>query len=96
MSQATCSSTLTRLREVFNKPDRIEGLNPEEFEGLSENLERALFTFESTSNHAVLRLYRRGLGSPTIYRTSSAVESDVDDNLVLMGAESENIFLVYL
>ncbi|KAI0088109.1 Fusaric acid resistance protein-like-domain-containing protein [Irpex rosettiformis] len=92
---ATCSKSLKQLREVFNKPGQITAINTEEFVDLSETLERALFTFESTSNHAVLRLYRRGLGSPSISRLSESLQSSVSDNSVLMGAESENIFLVY-
>lgn len=74
----------------------VKDLNPEEFHDLAESLERALFTFESTSNHAVVRLYRRGLGSPNLSRATDSVYSSVDDNSVLTGADSESIFLVYL
>lgn len=84
------------MRKIFNEPGQVNALNSEEFEEISETLERALFTFESTSNHAVLRLYRRGLGSPTLTRPSDSIQSLGDDNSVLMGADSENIFLVYL
>lgn len=71
-------------------------MNAEEFVDLAETVERALYTFESTSNHAVLRLYRRGLGSQSFSRVSESLQAPADDNSVLMGAESENIFLVYL
>ncbi|KAI0694282.1 Fusaric acid resistance protein-like-domain-containing protein [Cytidiella melzeri] len=91
----TCSTSLKRLRGLFDEPGQMSRLKPEEFEDLAETLERALFTFESTSNHAVLRLYRRGLGTPSISRTSESLQSSADDNPVLMGDESENIFLVY-
>ncbi|KAI0798617.1 Fusaric acid resistance protein-like-domain-containing protein [Irpex lacteus] len=92
----TCTGSLKRLREVFNEPGKNKTPpNSEEFVNLSENLERALYTFESTSNHSVLRLYRRGLGTPTLSRTAESLQSSEDDNSVLTGAESENIFLVY-
>ncbi|KAI0338288.1 hypothetical protein BDW22DRAFT_1363174 [Trametopsis cervina] len=95
-----CSGTLTRLREVFSGPglatgSEINKLDHEEFEHLSETLERALFTFDSTSNHAVVRLYRRGTGTPGLSRRSTSMLSVPDDNSVLMGDDSENIFLVY-
>ena len=86
------------MREVFNeagKPKDTERLDSQDFAALEEALERALFTFESTSNHAVVRLYRRGLGSPSMSRLSESFQSS-DENSMLMGAESESIFLVYL
>ena len=57
---------------------------------MAETLERALFMFESTSNHAVVRLYRRGTVS------EDSVASLSEDNSILAGAHSESIFLVYL
>lgn len=84
---------------MFNEPgSRLSNgnmLNPGEFNDLAEALERALFTFESTSNHAVVRLYRRGVGSSIDPMTASS-HSSIDENSVLMGADSESIFLVYL
>jgi hypothetical protein len=98
--QNTCTSSLKRLREAFNDP-RSEGkgmkkLKPEEFHDLADQLERALFTFESTSNHAVLRLYRKGAGSTTVDESIRSLRASLDENSVLMGTESETIFLVYL
>ena len=58
---------------------------------MAETLERALFMFESTSNHAVVRLYRRGTGS-----ASESIASLAEDNPALTGSDSESIFLVYL
>lgn len=69
-------------------------MEPADFHELSENVERALFTFESTSNHAVLRLYRSGNVSGVDSRAS--VASLTSENQALSGDESENIFLVYL
>ena len=53
-------------------------------------LERALFTFESTSNHAVVRLYRKSTAS------EDSVASLSEENSILAGAHSESVFLVYL
>ncbi|KAI0630649.1 Fusaric acid resistance protein-like-domain-containing protein [Trametes polyzona] len=92
----SCTTTLKRLREAFVHPrdntDRTT-MQPADFHELSENVERALFTFESTSNHAVLRLYRSGNMSGLDSRASIA--SLTSDNQALTGDESENIFLVY-
>lgn len=95
--------TLRRLREAFNQPRAqkkdVQELKPEEFHDLAEALERALYTFESTSNHAVLRLYRRGAASSMPAGESPTVESLrslAEENSVLTGADSESIFLVYL
>ena len=73
----------------------MQELKPEEFHDLAAQLEHALFNFESTSNHCVLRLYRKGAVDESI-RSLRASKVSVDDNSVLMGAESESIFLVYL
>ena len=64
---------------------------PEEFHDMAESLERALFTFESTSNHAVVRLYRRECAS-----AEESIASLAEENTMLSGADSESIFLVYL
>ncbi|KIP04140.1 hypothetical protein PHLGIDRAFT_93906 [Phlebiopsis gigantea 11061_1 CR5-6] len=93
-----CTSSLKRLRETFSDP-RAESasakeLKPEEFHVLVDLLERALFQFESTSNHAVLRLYRKGLGS-NLEESMDSLRSAAEENSVLMGSDSENIFLVY-
>ncbi|KAI0351344.1 hypothetical protein OH77DRAFT_1411233 [Trametes cingulata] len=92
----TCTTTLKRLREAFVHPrdnhDRTT-MQAADFHELSENVERALFTFESTSNHAVLRLYRSGNISGVDSRASIA--SLTSDNQVLAGDEGENVFLLY-
>ncbi|KAK7692161.1 hypothetical protein QCA50_003780 [Cerrena zonata] len=91
---STCSSTLKRLKEAFvpsTKSDKLGKLNTAEFAQLSESLERALFQFESTSNHAIVRLYRKGTGSSRMSITSL---SD-SDNPYMADNDSENIFLIY-
>ncbi|KAI0676139.1 Fusaric acid resistance protein-like-domain-containing protein [Trametes maxima] len=92
----TCSSTLKSLREAFVHPrDNTDKttMQTAQFHELSEGVERALFTFESTSNHAVLRLYRSGNISGLDSRASIA--SLGSENQILAGDESENIFLIY-
>ena len=69
-------------------------MQPQDFHKIIDGIDRALFTFESTSNHAVLRLYRRsnfGSGS-----TRKSTQSSLEDNPVLTESEHEHIFLVYL
>ncbi|KAI0743674.1 Fusaric acid resistance protein-like-domain-containing protein [Daedaleopsis nitida] len=93
---ASCVTTLRRLREAFAQPrdndDRLS-MQATDFVDIAENVERALFTFESTSNHALLRMYRNGNVSMSDSRAS--VTSMTSDNQVLLGDESENVFLVY-
>ncbi len=69
-------------------------MQPSDFVELADSIERALYTFESTSNHAVLRMYRSGNVSCVDSRASIA--SLTSDNPVLMGDESEHVFLAYL
>ncbi|KAI0076130.1 hypothetical protein K474DRAFT_1663382 [Panus rudis PR-1116 ss-1] len=91
---STCTSTLKKLKEAFAQPQRGVGtvsIDPEAFGDLADSLERALFQFESTSNHAILRLYTKGAGSSRV----STVSVPSDDNPVTTGDDSENIFLVY-
>ncbi|KAI9067926.1 hypothetical protein FKP32DRAFT_1562778 [Trametes sanguinea] len=92
-----CTSTLKRLREAFVHPrdntDRTT-MQPADFHELSENVERALFTFESTSNHAVVRLYRSS-ANLSGHDSRASIASLTSENQVLSGDESENIFLVY-
>ncbi|KAJ6456388.1 Fusaric acid resistance protein-like-domain-containing protein [Mycena sanguinolenta] len=90
----SCASSLQRMRQSFIKSQRRSNLlEQHEFFELVDGIERALVRFESTSNHAVLRLYRR----------SAAMEypSDLRDSIytenteILSGAENEHVFLVY-
>lgn len=86
---------IKRLRETFANRHR-PGYNVDvsDFLELVDGIERALFTFESTSNHAVMRLYRRDDFSGLNSRGS--IYSLTDENPVTIGSENENVFLVYL
>ncbi|KAJ7590150.1 Fusaric acid resistance protein-like-domain-containing protein [Mycena floridula] len=99
-----CTGSLKRLREAFvlaqvQKRHKKDLIQPHEFLELVDGIERALVRFESTSNHAVLRLYRRS-NIPSF--TSDATPGGTDyfnlgsmgDNLIT-AAENEHVFLVY-
>lgn len=94
----TCTTSLKWLREAFvtNKNgSKEEDLQPQKFDQLLVEIERALFTFDSTSNHAVMRLYRKSDISSSSSFTSE--HSFLDENAMLTsGSDHENIFLVYL
>ncbi|KAJ7467034.1 Fusaric acid resistance protein-like-domain-containing protein [Mycena latifolia] len=92
----TCTSSLQRMRQSFVQSQhgkKHNTLEQHEFLELVEGIERALVRFESTSNHAVLRLYRRSAASdfPADLRDSMYTENTE----VLSGAENEHVFLVY-
>ncbi|KDQ55716.1 hypothetical protein JAAARDRAFT_327588 [Jaapia argillacea MUCL 33604] len=93
---ATCTSSLKRLRETFILR-RLEGrkgmLQSHEFRSLADGIDRALFTFESTSNHAVLRLYRKS--DVSITQSHISLGSYMEDNSMLSGSDNESVFLVY-
>lgn len=55
------------------------------FQKLAEDINRTIFTFESTSNHAVLRMYNR---RDMLANTHGDGITDLDDN--------DTVFLVYL
>jgi hypothetical protein len=81
-----CTTTLKKMKK--------DNLKLEEFDQLIEDIERALFTFDSTSNQAVVRLYSRRISSSGSYHS---LESSLGDNhLLTSGTEHENVFLVYL
>jgi hypothetical protein len=74
--------------------------NPTEFIELVDGIDRALVRFESTSNHAVMRLYRKS-DNPTSPRPQSIASQapssrDEMDNSLLVGGDNEHVFLVYL
>ncbi|KAJ7141111.1 Fusaric acid resistance protein-like-domain-containing protein [Mycena epipterygia] len=92
----TCTSSLLRMRQSFVKSQRRSKHNvfqQHEFMDLVDGIERALVRFESTSNHAVLRLYRRSAGSelPVDLRESMYTENTE----ALSSADNEHVFLVY-
>ncbi|KAL5528798.1 hypothetical protein ACEPAF_7935 [Sanghuangporus sanghuang] len=103
----SCTNTLRQLRNSFAERQDSRTSDIQRFVELTDGIQRALFTFESTSNQAVMRVYRRSnlLASETF---SSAAESIAamnsrnkdlfreDENQLLMrsGAD-ETVFLVY-
>lgn len=100
-----CTTTLGQLKEAFLKarvneiPDR-EGAAPPEFIDLVDDIEKALVRFESTSNHALLRLYKRSdisRSSIASFDQHSSHTSGISDgkNTLLTSHENEHVFLVY-
>lgn len=68
----------------------------DEFFELANGIQRALFEFDSTSNHAVMRLYNRvNAHSPTSHASASASTGD-NSNPFFSGSDNEHVFLVYL
>lgn len=73
---------------------------PGEFIDLVDGIERALVRFETTSNHAVLRLFRKSeMSTPSrpqsvVSQTLSARGDDADNPLLT--GDNEHVFLVYL
>ncbi|OCH91682.1 hypothetical protein OBBRIDRAFT_728270 [Obba rivulosa] len=91
-----CNTSLKRLKEAFVQAtsgrEQIM-IEPEEFEEMARTIDRALFVFESTSNHAVIRLYRSGYRSGLESRQSGS--SAVGEEQRFEGTDGESIFLVY-
>lgn len=92
-----CTGTLKSMRKaliqdrqrarssVFWRSSAIPD-NEHDFSDFSASIERALFTFDSTSNHALMRLYRR-----SAYTETSSIASTSDG----LYDENETMFLVY-
>jgi hypothetical protein len=85
IKKSTCTRAIGRLRETLSD----QGASSADAESvldesinLANGIQRALYEFDSTSNHALLRLYRGVDGS------------HADE--ILSGSDSEHIFLVYL
>lgn len=62
-----------------------------EFFELSQDIERALFVFDCTSNQALMRLYRRGDMTDRLPQSEHS-----DPPLVLGNGDNETVLLVYL
>lgn len=71
--------------------EQYKMMQPQDFHKIIDGIDRALFTFESTSNQALLRLYRR-----SNFSSDSSTHSSSGDNPLLTESEHEHIFLVYL
>lgn len=74
--------------------EQYKMMQPQDFHQIIDGIERALFTFESTSNHAVLRLYRRSNFAPQA--TEKSAHGSLEDDALLAESEHEHIFVVYL
>ncbi|KAK0194889.1 hypothetical protein F5146DRAFT_1023261 [Armillaria mellea] len=106
---STCTSSLKRLRESVVKSRVRESavtdvIQPHEFLELIDGIERALMRFESTSNHAVMRIYRKSdlsyadavdTGGLSASRSSIMSGSGEKENVMLTASDNEHIFLVY-
>jgi hypothetical protein len=58
-----------------------------------------MFEFESTSNHAVLRLYKKAIVPPEGQADSHTMSTSLSgyfENQVVTQTQNENLFLVYL
>lgn len=102
MDQSTCTRAIGHLRGAFSDQGRTSAdteIVLDEFIELANGIQRALFEFDSTSNHAVLRVYQRadvhGSTSHGSIATASA-SSEENPNPFLPGGEGEHVFLVYL
>jgi hypothetical protein len=93
-----CITSLKRVKEAFlvrNRHRERDIFLPQDFDRLLEGIEHALHTFDSTSNHAVVRLYKRNDLSAA--SSIASYNSLSGDNLILTsGNDHENVFLVYL
>lgn len=91
---STCTLCFKRLREAFVHSQGKQGemMQPQDFHVIIDNIERALSTFESTANHALLRIYRYSNFAPL---SRNSVSSAPDDNQALADNEQENVFIVY-
>ncbi|KAG6336645.1 hypothetical protein ID866_2452 [Astraeus odoratus] len=92
---STCTGCLKRLREAFVRSQGTQGqgemMQPRDFHTITDSIERALSTFEETSNHALLRLYRRSNFSPS---SRKSVTSALDDERLRIN-QNEHVFIVY-
>ncbi|KXN90635.1 hypothetical protein AN958_03875 [Leucoagaricus sp. SymC.cos] len=103
-----CTSTIGQLKEAFLKArmDKLsdrDSIRCPEFIELINDIEKALVRFESTSNHALLRLYRRSDIARSLsvslasFDQHSSHISDASEakNILLASNENEHVFLVY-
>lgn len=70
----------------------------QEFFVLADEIERALFTFESTANYAIMRVYQKNpINSEAMsIRSLSSDTFDNENNLLTHSEDHETVFLVYL
>ncbi|KAI6002886.1 Fusaric acid resistance protein-like-domain-containing protein [Pisolithus albus] len=90
----TCRLCLKRLREAFmySRDIQRERMHSEDFHAIIDGIERAMYTFESASNQALLRLYRR---SNLVPRSRRSTISTLNCSQALGDNENEHIFIIY-
>lgn len=77
------------MRDAFRPSRRQpEGPYTEVFQEVAKRIERALFTFERTSNQAVLRFFRRADESDKM--------AEAGHEQAILLHENEGVFLIYL
>ena len=100
VDQSTCTRAIGHLRGAFSDQGRTSADAEsvlDEFIEVANGIQRALFQFDSTSSHAVLRLYQRADAYGSTSHSSTASPSSEDSSKpFLFGSESEHVFLVYL
>ena len=79
------------MQDAFQPHRKGDTMDLHDFFQLSDDIERALYVFDHTSNHAVMRLYRRKEATD---RMSLASEDAVPT--ILANGDNETVFLVYL
>src|SRR5712675_1171811 len=100
VDQSTCTRAIVRLRGAFSDQGTTSAdAEPvlDEFMDLANGIQRALFEFDSTSNHAVVRLYNRaGASGSTSHASPVSASTEGNPNPFLSGDDNEHVFLVYL
>lgn len=71
--------------------EQYKMMQPRDFHKIMDGIDRALVTFETTSNYAVVRLYKQSYFASAQKSTPSP-----EENPLLTESEHEHIFLVYL
>lgn len=100
-SKQSCSTALRHLRDALEQSSGSALSDLYESENLfrlSDEVQKALFTFESTSNQAVMRMYRRSDMISSLEASvsmNSASVFDEDEPLTRSGVD-ETLFLAYL
>lgn len=84
--QSTCVKTLKKLKDSSHQQASGRLAQALEFDDLVASIRRALFTFDSTSTHALSRMFRR---EGEEHRNGVGANTGIDDG-------SETLCLVYL
>jgi hypothetical protein len=77
-------------------------MNFEAFAALVEDIDHAMKAFESTSNQAMMRIYRKGVFQPETHghgadrMSTVSCTTELEESSFLSESQNENLFLVYL